>query len=187
MLARQLALLAVACIGMANGRAVLPSARAAAQSVNGGRVNAGRITQITGDGLVIAVRDGGLQPVEFEDIWRVRQAYAIDEPEGTVVIDYAGSRLYVESRLSDVIVAVRGKVPLTKFTAPNGQAIYLSAAKVTNVSNSLPALHNALSKTVIGMSAGSQQVQESAAAARRIVAEARAKQRASLGEGVERS
>jgi len=190
MLARKLALFAVACLGLADGQAALPSARAAAQSANGGRLyipdhgNAGRITQITGDGLTVALRNGGLQAVEFEDIWRVRQAVAIDEPEGTIVIDYAGSRLSVEARLSDVIVAVRRKVPLTKFTAPNGQAIYLSAAKVTSVSNSLPALHNPLSKTVIGMSVGSQQVQESAAATRRILAEARAEQwRASLGGG----
>jgi hypothetical protein len=146
MFARKLALLASAAIVIAAGGATIKgSARATATSPGASRSHVfgqritGRISQITGDSLTVDFRDGGPEAVQFRDIWRIRMAFATGEPEGTTVIDYAGSRLFVVARLSDVIAAARGKLPLRKFTAPNGQVIYLSAAKVTGVSQALPA------------------------------------------------
>jgi hypothetical protein len=181
MSARKLALPALTAIVIAaGGAAINGSAHATATSPGAGRSHVlgqritGRISQITSDSFTVDFRNRGPEAVQFRDIWRIRKALATGEPGGTTVIDYAGNRLFVAARLSDVIAAARGKLALTKFTAPNGQAIYLSAAKVTGVSHALPALHSPLSKTVIGTASGSQQVQEPTAAVQRIMDEARA-------------
>ena len=57
-----------------------------------------------------------------------------------------------------------------QFTAPNGEIVYMAAAKVTGISNSLPGLHNPASKSVIGTRDGTQQITEPADAAKRMVA-----------------
>jgi hypothetical protein len=179
MLGRKLALLALLGICLAEAVAIFPwAAEAAAGSVVNGSTNIlsrghlGRITQITSDGLTVNLRDGGTQVVEFNEIWRIRRAFAANEPPGTTVIDVAHNRLFVETRLSDVIANVSRGVPLTKLTAPNGEGIYLAAAKIIGVSNALPELHNPLCKTVIGTHHGVQQVLEPVDATRRIIAEA---------------
>jgi len=137
-----------------------------------GRGHDGQITQITRNSLVVVLKDGGTQAVELSEIWRIRRAFASNEPPGTTIIDIANNRLFVPARLSDVIADVGRKVPLTKLTAPNGDDIYIAATKVTDITNALPELHNPQSKTVIGTRDGIQQVLEPPDTARRIIAEA---------------
>jgi hypothetical protein len=119
------------------------------------------------------LNDGSSQILDLNEIWRIRQALASDEAPGTTVIDIANGRLFAQSQLLDVVAAVSKKVPLTKLTAPNGQAIYIAATKITRVSNALPWMHHPLSKAVIWTRDGTQQVLEPADAARRIIAAAR--------------
>ena len=137
-----------------------------------GRGHDGQITQITRNSLVVVLKDGGTQAVELSEVWRIRRAFASNEPPGTTIIDIANNRLFVPARLSDVIADVGRKVPLTKLTAPNGDDIYIAATKVTDITNALPELHNPQSKTVIGTRDGIQQVLEPPDTARRIIAEA---------------
>jgi hypothetical protein len=137
-----------------------------------GRNHPGRITQIEGEGLTVDLRDGGVQSVQFDQIWRIRRAFASDEPTGTSVIDFANNRLFVTTPLQTLVEELSKKVPITKLTAPNGDAIYMVASKVTDISNALPGLHNPLSKSVIGTRDGIQQVVEPADAARQIIAAA---------------
>ena len=170
-LMRKLALLALLAVVIAPE----PAPAAAARTFNGpanifGNWHTGRITQFKDDSLTVDLMAGGTQAVKFKDIWRIRQAFASDEPPGTTLIDLANNRLFVETPLSDVVANVGRKVPLTKLTAPNGEGIYIAAAKITGISNALPELHNPLSKSVIETRDGIQQVVESADTARQIIA-----------------
>ncbi len=135
-----------------------------------GRKHPGRITSLADDGIVVNLRDGGTQAVQFGEIWRIRRAFASDEPAGTTVIDFANNRLFVATPLAGLVSDASKKIPLVQFTAPNGETIYMAASKVTDISNALPGLHNPLSKTVIGTRDGSQQVTEPAGDVKRIVA-----------------
>jgi hypothetical protein len=127
---------------------------------------------LSNDGIVVNLRDGGTQVVQFGEIWRVRKAFASDEPAGTTVIDFANTRLFVATPLDALIADLSKKVPMTKLTAPNGEIIYMVASKVTDIYNALPGLHNPLSKAVVGTRDGTQQVLEAVDEAKRIIASA---------------
>ncbi len=137
-----------------------------------GRNHPGQITGLSSDGIVVNLRDGGTQVVQFGEIWRVRKAFASDEPAGTTVIDYANNRLFVATPFDDLLTNLGKKVPLTKLTAPNGDMIYMVASKVTDIYNALPGLHNPLSKAVVGTRDGTQQVLERVDEAKKIIASA---------------
>lgn len=137
-----------------------------------GRKHPARFTGLADDGVQVDLRDGGKQVVEFSEIWRLRRAFVSDEPAGTSVIDFANNRLFVATPFPDLVASVGKKIALTKLTAPNGEIIYIAAAKVTDISGALPGLHNPSSKTVIGTRDGTQQVIEPIDAAKQIIAEA---------------
>jgi hypothetical protein len=137
-----------------------------------GRKHPGRFKGLADGGVVVDLRDGGTQVVQFGEIWRIRRAFASDEPAGTTVIDFANNRLFVATRFADLVGNVGKKIPLTKLTAPNGEAVYMAAGKVTDIFAALPGLHNPASKTVIGTRDGMQQVLEPADEAKRIIADA---------------
>ena len=137
-----------------------------------GKTHPGRITGLSDSGLVVHLRDGGTQVVQFGEIWRIRKAFVSDEPAGTTVIDFANNRLFVAMPLDGVLDDLGKKVPLTKLTAPNGEVIYMVASKVTDISNALPGLHNPASKAVIGTRDGTQQVLEPVDDAKKIIASA---------------
>jgi hypothetical protein len=137
-----------------------------------GRKHPAKVTRLDDEGVVVDLRDGGTQVVQFGEIWRIRRAFASDEPPGTSVIDFANNRLFVATPLAGLIENVGKKIPLTQLTAPNGEAIYLAANKVTDIYGALPGVHNPLSKTVIGTRDGTQQVLEPIDEAKRIIAAA---------------
>ena len=137
-----------------------------------GRNHPGKITGLSNDGIVVNLRDGGTQVVQFGEIWRVRKAFASDEPAGTTVIDYANNRLFVATPLDGLIADLGKKVPMTKLTAPNGEMIYMVASKVTDIYNALPGLHNPASKAVVGTRDGTQQVLEAVDEAKKIISSA---------------
>ncbi len=137
-----------------------------------GRRQPGRITGLSDAGLIVDLKAGGTQVVQFGEIWRIRRALAYDEPPGTTVIDFADNRLFVATPLAAVVGDASKAIPLVQFTAPNGEIVYMAAKKVTDISNALPGLHNPLSKAVIGTRDGAQQVLEAADAAKRMVADA---------------
>ena len=137
-----------------------------------GRSHPGKITRLSDDGIVVNLRDGGTQVVQFGEIWRVRKAFASDEPSGTTVIDYANNRLFVATALDGLIADLGKKVPMTKLTAPNGEMIYMVASKVTDIYNALPGLHNPASKAVVGTRDGTQQVLEAVDEAKKIISSA---------------
>ena len=137
-----------------------------------GRSHPGKITGLSDDGIVVNLRDGGTQVVQFGEIWRIRKAFASDEPAGTTVVDYANNRLFVATPFDALIVDLGRKVALTKLTAPNGDMIYMVASKVTDISNALPGLHNPASKAVIGTRDGTQQVLEAVDDAKKIISSA---------------
>ncbi|MGA7327584.1 MAG: hypothetical protein WBX25_24605 [Rhodomicrobium sp.] len=137
-----------------------------------GRKHPAQLKGLSDDGVVVDVRDGGTQVVQFGEIWRIRRAFASDEPQNTTVIDFANNRLFVATPLSTLVADVGKKVPLAQFTAPNGDMIYMATGKITDISRSLPGLHNPLSKAVLGTRDGSQQVLEPADAAKQIVSAA---------------
>ncbi len=137
-----------------------------------GRNHPGKITGLSNDGIVVDLRDGGTQVVQFGEIWRVRKAFASDEPSGTTVIDYANNRLFVATPLDGLIGDLEKKVPMTKLTAPNGEMIYMVANKVTDIYNALPGLHNPASKAVVGTRDGTQQVLEAVDEAKKIISSA---------------
>jgi len=110
--------------------------------------------------------------VQFGEIWRIRKAFASDEPKGTSVIDFANNRLFVAMPLDILIGDLAKRVPITKLTAPNGEDIYMVASKVTDISNALPGLHNPASKAVVGTRDGTQQVLEAVDDAKRIISDA---------------
>ena len=160
-----------------------PGAPAAAQSSSAfqpthsprivlGRRHPGRITSLSDDGVVVDLKDGGTQAIQFGEIWRIRHAFASDEPRDTAVVDFADNRLFVATPVATLVGDVSKKIALVQFTAPNGETIYMAASKVTDIFNSLPGLHNPASKTVIGTRDGVQQITEPADAAKRMVAEA---------------
>lgn len=174
-----IALLALAVIGSAlDGAATLPaSAQTPPRLVNGpknylGQKHPGKITGLDDDGLLVDLRDGGKQVVQFNEIWRIRRAFASDEPQGTSVIDFANNRLFVATPLDDLLGNLGKKVPITKLTAPNGEIVYMVASKVTDISKALPGLHNPASKAVVGTRDGIQQVLEPVADAKKIISEA---------------
>ncbi|MFY9642475.1 MAG: hypothetical protein WCD20_04040 [Rhodomicrobium sp.] len=137
-----------------------------------GRRHPGRITGLSDSGIVVDLKDGGTQTVQFNEIWRIRRAFAYDEPPGTTVIDFADNRLFVATPIATVVDDAAKKIPLVQFTAPNRETVYMAAEKVTDISNSIPGLHNPLSKSVIGTRDGAQQVVEAADSARRMVTDA---------------
>jgi hypothetical protein len=138
-----------------------------------GRQHPGRITGQLDEGVVVDLQGGGTQVVEFGEIWRIRRAFASDEPKGTSVIDFANNRLFVATPIGGLVSDIGKKIPLGQFTAPNGEIVYIAAGKITGISNALPGLHNPASKSVIGTRDGAQQVLEPADAAKQIVAAAR--------------
>jgi hypothetical protein len=135
-----------------------------------GRKHPGRIKGQDEEGVVVDLRDGGTQVVQFSEIWRIRRAFASDEPAGTTVIDFANNRLFVASPVAGLVSDIGKKVPLGQFTAPNGEIIYMATGKITDISKALPGLHNPASKSVIGTRDGAQQVAEPADDAKRIAA-----------------
>jgi hypothetical protein len=141
-----------------------------------GRRHPGRVAGLAQDGVIVDLRDGGKQVVQFSEIWRIRRAFASDEPVGTAVIDFANNRLFVATPLPNLIADIGKNVTVVQFTAPNGETVYMAANKITDIFNSLPGLHNPLSKTVIGTRDGTQQVLEAADQVKQILAGARAAQ-----------
>jgi hypothetical protein len=141
-----------------------------------GRRHPGRVDGLAPDGVIVDLRDGGKQVVQFSEIWRVRRAFASDEPAGTAVIDFANNRLFVATPLANLIAGIGKTIAIVQLTAPNGETVYMAANKITDIFNSLPGLHNPLSKTVIGTRDGTQQVLEPADEVKRIVASAQAAQ-----------
>jgi hypothetical protein len=137
-----------------------------------GRNHPGRITGQVDEGVVVDLRSGGTQIVQFNEIWRIRRAFASDEPAGTTVIDFANNRLFVATPVAGLVADLGKKIPLGQFTAPNGEIIYMATGKITDISKALPGIHNPSSKTVIGTRDGAQQVAEPSDDAKRIVAEA---------------
>ncbi len=137
-----------------------------------GRNHPGKITGMSDDGIVVNLRDGGAQVVQFGEIWRVRKAFASDEPAGATVIDFANTRLFVATPLDSLVADLGKKVPIMKLTAPNGEIIYMVASKVTDIYNALPGLHNPASKAVVGTRDGTQQVLEAVDEAKRIITSA---------------
>ena len=103
-------------------------------------------------------------------------AYAVPlratEPVGTAVVDFANNRLFVATPVADLVSGIGKKIPLGQFTAPNGELVYIATGKITDISKSLPGLHNPSSKAVIGTRDGAQQVLEAIDAAKRIATEA---------------
>lgn len=172
--ARALILLALALTLLA-GAGAPASAQNGLQHPNGphnflGRRHPGKIASLSDDGMMVDLKDGGNQTVQFSQIWRIRRSFVSDEPPGTTVIDFADNRLFVATPLATVIADADKRIPLVQFTAPNGEIIYMAANQVTDISNSIPGLHNPLSKTVIGTRDGTQQIVEPLDAVRRMVA-----------------
>jgi hypothetical protein len=137
-----------------------------------GRAHPGKITGEVDEGVVVDLRSGGTQLVQFSEIWRIRRAFASDEPAGTTVIDFANNRLFVASSVSGLVTDIGKRIPLGQFTAPNGEIIYMATGKITDISKAIPGLHNPASKSVIGTRDGAQQVLEAADAAKKIVTDA---------------
>ncbi len=170
---------ALPCAAFAQGwqpeAALAPAPR---RLVNGpknffGQKHPGKITGLSDDGIAVNLREGGAQVVQFAEIWRLRRAFASDEPAGTTVIDFANNRLFVATPLADLVANLSKKVAITKLTAPNGETIYMVASKVTDIARSIPGLHNPASKAVVGTRDGTQQVLEAIDDAQRLVSEAR--------------
>jgi hypothetical protein len=137
-----------------------------------GRRHPGQVTSLSDAGVLIDFKDGGPQVIQFGDIWRVRLAFASDEPRGSTVVDYADNRLFLAKPVAELAGELGKKVALVPFTAPNGETVYIAAKKVTDIANAVPGLHNPASKTVIGTKDGLQQITEPAGDAKRLVAEA---------------
>ncbi len=137
-----------------------------------GRKHPGRITAVADDGVVVDLRNGNTQVVQFSEIWRIRRAFASDEPVGTTVIDFANNRLFVATPLADLIGNAGKRIPLAKLTAPNGEIVYMAANKVTDIFNALPGVHNPASQAVVGTRDGTQQVLEAVDAAKQSIAQA---------------
>lgn len=137
-----------------------------------GRKYPGNVTGLSNEGVAVDLKDSGIQAVQFGEIWRIRRAFASDEPPGTTVIDFADKRLFVTTPVATLIAGIGKNIAIVQFTAPNGEIVYMSASNVTDVSDALSGLHNPLSKTVIGTKDGTQQITEPADAVKRMVANA---------------
>ncbi len=137
-----------------------------------GRKHPGKISTVNGEGVIVNLKGSGTQAVLFSEVWRIRKAFASDEPAGTTVIDFANNRLFVATPLASLVEDIGKRVALSQFTAPNGATVYMAAGRITDISNPLPGLHNPLSKAVIGTRDGAQQVLEPVDAVKRIVATA---------------
>src|SRR5262249_23085601 len=99
-----------------------------------GRKHPARLTGLTPEGVIVDLRDGGKQVVQFGEIWRIRRALASDEPAGTAVIDFANNRLFVATPVANLITDIGKNVAIVQFTAPNGETIYMTANKITGIS-----------------------------------------------------
>jgi hypothetical protein len=172
-----LALAALACPATAQGwrpEGVFAQS-APPRVVNGpknflGQRHPAKLTGLSEEGVGVNLKEGGVQVVQFEEIWRLRKAFASDEPQGASVIDFANNRLFVATPLDDLLASLGKKVAIAKFTAPNGDAIYMVASKVTDIARSLPGLHNPASKAVVGTRDGTQQVVEAIDDAKKLIA-----------------
>jgi hypothetical protein len=138
-----------------------------------GQKHPGKLTSLSDDGVAVTLKEGGAQVVQLAEIWRLRRAFASDEPPGASVIDFANNRLFVATPLAELVENLGKKVAITKLTAPNGETIYMVASKVTDISRAIPGLHNPESKAVVGTRDGTQQVSEAIGDAQRLVSEAR--------------
>jgi len=137
-----------------------------------GRSYPGKITKIGAEGISVNLREGGPQTVLFSDIWRFRRAFAADEPTGTSIVDFGNNRMFIAAPLDTLTTEASRKLPLTRFTAPNGDIVYLVASKVTDIAGAVPGVHNPASRTVIGTRNGSQQVLETIADTKKVIAAA---------------
>ncbi|MBT3071353.1 hypothetical protein KKP04_10815 [Rhodomicrobium sp. Az07] len=137
-----------------------------------GRNYPGKITTIGAESMTVNLREGGPQTVLFSDIWRIRRSFASDEPNGSSIVDFGNNRMFIAAPLDALVGEVSKKSPLMKLTAPNGYTIYLVANKVTDITGAIPGLHNPASKTVIGTRNGSQQVLETIADTKKVIAAA---------------
>lgn len=134
-----------------------------------GRKHPGTVTGVTDDGVAVDLKDEGPQLVQLAGIWRIRQAFVSGEPRGTAVIDFADSRLFAVTPVADIVGDVGKKIALVRFTAPNGETVYMAASKVTDIMAALQGLHNPASKTVIGTRDGTQQITEPVDDAKRLL------------------
>jgi hypothetical protein len=141
-----------------------------------GRHDPAQLSGLEDGGVIVETKNRGREVVRFVEIWRIRRAFASDEPRGTTVIDFADNRLFVATTVPDLIALVSQKLPLIKLTAPSGETIYLAANKITDVFPSLPGVHNPDSRTVAGTRYGIQQVKEPIGTVQSIVAAARPQQ-----------
>ena len=138
-----------------------------------GRTHPGKITGLSNDGIVVNLRDGGTQVVQFGEILARPQSLC-QRRAGR----HHRHRLCQHPALccnpasNTLIDDLSKKVPMTKLTAPNGEIIYMVASKVTDIYNALPGLHNPASKAVVGTRDGTQQVLEAVDEAKKIIASA---------------
>ncbi len=138
-----------------------------------GRRHPARLSGITDDGITVETQDSGPQIVRFADIWRIRKALANGEPSGASVIDFANTRLFVATSVTELTGTLGKHLQLVQFTSPGGDQIYLVASQVTNIYDADRALHNPASKTVISTRYGIQQLQEPKEAVQQSLAAAR--------------
>ncbi|ADP69822.1 hypothetical protein Rvan_0541 [Rhodomicrobium vannielii ATCC 17100] len=137
-----------------------------------GRSYPGKIKAIGVESMTVNLREGGPQTVLYSDIWRLRRSFASDEPNGSSIVDFGNNRMFIAASFDALVAEVSKKLPLTKFTAPNGDTVYLVANKVTDITGAIPGLHNPASKTVVGTRNGSQQVLETIADTKKVIAAA---------------
>jgi hypothetical protein len=138
------------------------------------RGHAAKVDGVADGGVLVETLNGGHQTVRFSDVWRIRKAFASDEPPGSTVIDFAENRIFVATGLNELIALVGGHIPLVKVTSPNGDTVYMAANKVTDIFRALPGVHNPDSQSVIGTRDGIQQVREPLDVTQKLVAAAKA-------------
>jgi hypothetical protein len=110
--------------------------------------------------LTFQTLDGNTQQVNPDEIWRIRATSTSDEPPGAVVINYAFQRVYVKESLASVVEKVGGVRPLRKFTLPDGEPVYIVAAKVTGLIRAIPHQSHPNAHAIIISREGQTQVQE---------------------------
>ena len=141
-----------------------------------GRGKPAKLSGVVPEGFIVQTLDGGTQIIQFNEIWRIRLAFASDEPAGAAVVDFANNRIFVAANVDELVKLGQKPLSLAKFTSPSGSVVYLSSNKVTDIFAALPGLHNPESKTVVGTRDGMQQVKEPLDAANQIVTSARSAQ-----------
>ncbi len=151
-----------------------------------GRRRPGKVTGFTDGGVTVELKGRGAQIVQYAGIWRIRRACVNGEPRGSTVVDFGNNRLFVRSSVADFAGNVAKKIPLVRFTAPNGKAIYIAAGQVTDISGSQLGLHNPASKAVIGTRNGAQQIIEPVDDAKRLLAAAQTVPTAGDGDVADR-